>query len=100
MLARGTTTIRARCDAADRARSLQRHEPVPSSHTCRILLVLLRVCPGSLRGIANFSPKFGEGGGLENRRLVHKKLRLGQVLACRILTACGDVAEWPKAAVC
>jgi hypothetical protein len=36
--------------------------------------------------------------GLKNRR--SRPRRLAQVPALRILTVCGDVAEWPKAAVC
>ena len=66
----------------------------------RILDASPRVCPESLQGIARFSAKFGEGGGLKNRCRELKKTAIGQVLACRILTVRGEVAEWPKAAVC
>jgi hypothetical protein len=50
--------------------------------------------------ISRFPAEFGDGGGLKNRCRERKKNAIGQVLACRILTACGEVAEWPKAAVC
>jgi predicted DNA binding CopG/RHH family protein len=43
---------------------------------------------------------FDEGGGLKNRCKELKKNADWQVLACRILTVCGEVAERLKAAVC
>jgi hypothetical protein len=66
----------------------------------RILDASSRVCPESLQATEDFSPKSGEAGGLKNRCRHLKKNAIGQVFACRILTVCGEVAEWPKAAVC
>jgi hypothetical protein len=47
-----------------------------------------------------FPVEFHEGGGLKNRRLGQCKMWIRQVLISRALTDCGEVAEWPKAAVC
>ena len=44
--------------------------------------------------------EFVEGDGLKNRRLRQCKMRIRQVLISRILSACGEVAERLKAAVC
>jgi hypothetical protein len=54
----------------------------------------------SARGIANFSPKFDEGGGLKNRCGSERKSWIRQVLISRTLSVCGEVAERLKAAVC
>jgi hypothetical protein len=62
-----------------------------------------RVCPEFVSSHTKaplFSARFVEGGGLKNRYRQRKKNAIGQVFACRILTDCGEVAEWPKAAVC
>jgi len=63
-----------------------------------------RVCPELMSLFkpksADFPAESGDRDGLENRRLAHKNLRLGQVVACRILTVRGEVAERLKAAVC
>jgi hypothetical protein len=56
--------------------------------------------PRVIASDGEFSPKSGEGGGLKNRCRQSKKNAIGQVFACRILADCGEVAEWPKAAVC
>ncbi len=40
-----------------------------------------------------FPAEFREGGGSKNRCRQSKKSAIGQVLACRILTDCGEVAE-------
>jgi glutamate synthase domain-containing protein 2 len=50
--------------------------------------------------LAGFRAEIGEGGGLKNRCRELKKNAIGQVLACRILTVYGEVAERLKAAVC
>jgi hypothetical protein len=50
--------------------------------------------------LADFPREFDEGGGLKNRCRERKKNAIGQVLARRILTVCGEVAERLKAAVC
>jgi hypothetical protein len=47
-----------------------------------------------------FPAEFDGGDGLKNRRLAECKILIGQVLISRTLTGCGEVAEWPKAAVC
>jgi hypothetical protein len=49
---------------------------------------------------ADFPARFIQGDGLKNRRLGQCKISIGQVLISRTLTVCGEVAEWPKAAVC
>jgi hypothetical protein len=46
------------------------------------------------------SAEFDEGGGLKNRYRFQKKSQISQVLISRTLTACGEVAERLKAAVC
>ena len=48
----------------------------------------------------DFSVEFDDNGGLKNRRLAECKMSIGQVLISRTLSVCGEVAEWPKAAVC
>jgi hypothetical protein len=53
-----------------------------------------------LERIASFSPEFGQGGGLKNRRLGERKSWIMQVLISRTLSVCGEVAERLKAAVC
>jgi len=47
----------------------------------------------------DFPVEFQEGDGLKNRRLGQCKMWIRQVLISRTLTGCGEVAEWPKAAV-
>ena len=69
-----------------------------------ILSASPRVCPKSRGSLivrsGDFRAEFDEGGGLENRRLGQCKMWTRQVLISRTLSACGEVAEWPKAAVC
>jgi len=55
------------------------------------------VCAGRSR---DFSVDFDEGDGLKNRRRFDGKSWIRQVLISRTLSVCGEVAEWPKAAVC
>lgn len=52
------------------------------------------------REINRFPVEFDEGDGLKNRRLAQEKSASRQVLISRTLSVCGEVAEWPKAAVC
>ena len=47
-----------------------------------------------------FLVEFDEGGGLKNRSRCSTKSWIPQVLTSRTLSVCGEVAEWPKAAVC
>ena len=54
----------------------------------------------SHREIKQFPVEFDEGGGLKHRCMEREKTRFGQLLASRILTVCGEVAERLKAAVC
>jgi hypothetical protein len=49
---------------------------------------------------AIFRSHLTEGDGLKNRCRERQKNAIGQVLACRMLTVCGEVAEKLKAAVC
>jgi hypothetical protein len=49
---------------------------------------------------ARFSAESGEGGGSNNRRLRYCKISIYEVLTSRTLGGYGEVAEWPKAAVC
>jgi hypothetical protein len=49
---------------------------------------------------AGFPADSGKGDGLKTRRLGDCKMSLSQVLISRTLSVCGEVAEWPKAAVC
>ena len=49
---------------------------------------------------AAFSAKSIDGGGLKNRRLGQCKISIGEVLISATLSVRGEVAEWPKAAVC
>ena len=44
--------------------------------------------------------EFDEGDGSKNRCRLERKSWIRQVLISRTLTVCGEVAEWPKAAVC
>jgi hypothetical protein len=44
--------------------------------------------------------EFDQGGGSKNRCRFRRKSWIRQVPILRILTVCGEVAEWPKAAVC
>ena len=58
-----------------------------------------------LRGLliakkARFSAESVEGGGLKNRRLGECKMSISEVLISATLSVRGEVAEWPKAAVC
>ena len=53
-----------------------------------------------LRKSAAFPCEFDEGDGLKNRCKSERKSSIRQVLVSRTLTFCGEVAEWPKAAVC
>jgi hypothetical protein len=48
----------------------------------------------------DFSPGLGEGGGLETVVGSKEKVGIAQVLISRTLRGRGEVAEWPKAAVC
>ena len=48
----------------------------------------------------DFPVEFDEGGGLKNRCRFGRKSWILQVLISRTLSLCGEVAEWPKAAVC
>ena len=49
----------------------------------------------------DFRAEFDEGDGLKNRCLgSERKSWIRQVLISRTLSVCGEVAEWPKAAVC
>jgi len=50
--------------------------------------------------LARFPREFDEGGGLKNRHMRERKSWISQVLISRTLSVCGEVAEWPKAAVC
>jgi hypothetical protein len=78
----------------------------PQRRTTRAVIVIRirgasgRVCPESLQRIANFSPEFSECDSLKNRCRWRKINSIGQVVACRILTVHGEVAERLKAAVC
>ena len=47
-----------------------------------------------------FTVEFDEGDGLRNRYRFERKSWIPQVLISRTLTVYGEVAEWPKAAVC
>jgi hypothetical protein len=49
---------------------------------------------------ATFSVDFDEGDGLKNRRLGKCKILISEVLISVTLSVRGEVAEWPKAAVC
>jgi hypothetical protein len=55
--------------------------------------VLIAIRPG-------FRPNLVEGGGLKNSRLRQCKVSIREVLMSVRLTVRGEVAEWPKAAVC
>ncbi len=46
------------------------------------------------------SVEFDEGDGSKNRCRFDRKSRIRQVLLSRTLSVRGEVAEWPKAAVC
>jgi hypothetical protein len=48
----------------------------------------------------DFPGEFDEGGGSKNRCTFERKSWIPQVLISRTLSVCGEVAEWPKAAVC
>lgn len=48
----------------------------------------------------DFPFEFDDGDGLKDRRLAVCKMSISQVLISRTLSVCGEVAEWPKAAVC
>ena len=48
----------------------------------------------------DFPVEFREGDGLKNRRRHAKKFAFAQVPIFRTLTGSGEMAEWPKAAVC
>ena len=48
----------------------------------------------------DFSVRFDEGDGLKNRCRFARKSWIRQVPISRTLSVCGEVAEWPKAAVC
>jgi len=48
----------------------------------------------------DFRAEFDEGGGFKNRRLAACKMSIAEVLISRTLSVYGEVAEWPKAAVC
>ena len=82
------------------------HPDVARAHNARhrhdsdFQCVSARVCPEALQETANLSPKFDKGDGLKTPCSGRKKSAIGQVLACRILTVCGEVAERLKAAVC
>ena len=47
-----------------------------------------------------FPVEIDEGGGLKNRRLRQCKISIAEVLISVRLSIRGEVAEWPKAAVC
>ena len=47
-----------------------------------------------------FSGDFGSGDGSNNRRLRQCKISIREVLISVTLSIRGEVAEWPKAAVC
>jgi hypothetical protein len=49
---------------------------------------------------ADFPVEFDEGAGLKNRRLGECKMSISEVLISATLSVRGEVAEWPKAAVC
>jgi hypothetical protein len=53
-----------------------------------------------LRNAAIFWANSDESGGSKNRRLGQRKMWIRQVLISRTLSACGEVAERLKAAVC
>jgi hypothetical protein len=53
----------------------------------------------SHREITRFRAEFDEGG-LKNRCRFRRKSWIRQVLISRTLSVRGEVAEWPKAAVC
>jgi hypothetical protein len=68
-----------------------------------ILDVYSRVCPRvgiCHREIGRFPVEFNEGGAWKNRCRYERKNSITQVLISRTLSVCGEVAEWPKAAVC
>ena len=46
------------------------------------------------------SVELDEGDGLKRRCRFRRKSWIRQVLISRTLSVCGEVAEWPKAAVC
>jgi hypothetical protein len=48
----------------------------------------------------DFSAEFQGDDSSKSRRLGQCKMWIRQVLTSRTLTDCGEVAEWPKAAVC
>jgi hypothetical protein len=87
--------------------------PTPSETTMRhnarqqraqVLSMSLASVP-KLRGLliaknARFSAESVEGGGLKNRRLRQCKISIREVLISVTLSVRGEVAEWPKAAVC
>jgi hypothetical protein len=50
--------------------------------------------------LSDYPVGFDEGGGLKNRWRFARKSWIRQVLISRTLSVCGEVAEWPKAAVC
>jgi hypothetical protein len=45
-------------------------------------------------------PVYADVGGAKNRGPAACKMSNRQVLISRTLSVCGEVAEWPKAAVC
>ena len=49
---------------------------------------------------AMFSGDFETGDGLKNRCTLRRKSWIQQVPILSTLSVCGEVAEWPKAAVC
>jgi hypothetical protein len=57
----------------------------------------LLVCHGEM---TEFQAEFDEGDGLKNRCTSRRKSWISQVLISRTLSACGEVAERLKAAVC
>ena len=62
-----------------------------------------RVCPnyfGCAYKIGNLFRGFETCGGSKNRRLHQCNISISEVLISVTLSVCGEVAEWPKAAVC
>jgi hypothetical protein len=75
-----------------------RHQRGP--HSRRLSASVPRVRGSVIASQAIFLAKSDDGGGLKNRRLAECKISIGQVLISRTLSVYGEVAEWPKAAVC